>query len=320
MDQDSKIYIAGHRGLVGSAILRKLDKEGYKNIIYKTHKELDLTRQISVEKFFHQEKPEYVILSAGRVGGIGANSSYIAEFYYENNMIVTNVIHTAYKNKVKKLLYLGSSCIYPRMAKQPILENELLSGLLEPTNEGYALAKIGGLKMCDFYREQYGTNFISAMPSSLYGINDNFDLFTSHLIPALIRKFHEAKINNLSNVVVWGTGTPYREIMFVDDLADALLFLMLNYNDKGHINIGTGIEYTILEYAKMVKEVVGFPGEIIHDLSKPDGVPRKLLDVTKINDFGWKATTSMITGLRIVYEWFKENYSNIETANTNQSI
>ena len=308
MQKESKIYVAGHRGLVGSAILRKLKKEGYDNLILRTHQELDLTRQAEVEAFFRETRPDYVFLSAGRVGGIYANDQNPGEFYYINSMIANNVIHSAYLFGVKKLLYLGSSCIYPRLAKQPMNEEELLTGKLEPTNEAYAIAKIAGLKMCDYYREQYGCNFISAMPTSLYGINDNFDLHSSHLLPALIRKFHEAKLRGDKSVTIWGSGKPYRELMLSDDLADALLFLMLNYNEKGHVNAGTGIEYSILEYAQMVKKTVGFEGEIVHDHSKPDGTPRKQLDVSKINQLGWKASTSIEDGLKIVYEWFSQNY------------
>ena len=308
MEKKSKIYIAGHRGLVGSAILRKLEKEGYKNLILRTHQELDLTRQAAVEAFFRETRPDYVFLSAGRVGGIYANDQNPGEFYYINSMIANNVIHSAYLFEVKKLLYLGSSCIYPRLAKQPMNEEELLTGKLEPTNEAYAIAKIAGLKMCDYYREQYGCNFISAMPTSLYGINDNFDLSSSHLLPALMRKFHEAKLGGDQSVTIWGSGKPYRELMLSDDLADALLFLMLNYNEKGHVNVGTGIEYSILEYARIVKKTVGFEGEIVHDLCKPDGTPRKQLDVSKINQLGWKALTGIEDGLKIVYKWFSENY------------
>ena len=308
MQKNSKIYIAGHRGLVGSAILRKLEKEGYDNLILRTHQELDLTRQAEVEAFLKETRPDYVILSAGRVGGIIANDRNPGEFYYINSMIANNVIHSAYLFGVKKLLYLGSSCIYPRLAKQPINEAELLEGKLEPTNEAYAIAKIAGLKMCDYYRAQYGCNFISAMPTSLYGINDNFDLTSSHLLPALMRKFHEAKLRGDKTVTIWGSGKPYRELMFSDDLADALFFLMLNYDESGHVNVGTGIEYSILEYAQMVKTTVGFEGEIAHDLCKPDGMPRKQLDVSKINQLGWKASTGIEDGLKMVYEWFSENY------------
>ena len=308
MEKQSKIFLAGHHGLVGSAIHRELLKNGFYNVIVKSHSELDLTRQEAVELFFTNEKPEYVILSASRVGGIGANSKYPAEFYYINTMIAANIIHSAFKFDVKKLLYLGSSCIYPRLAKQPILENELLSGPLETTNEGYALAKIGRLKMCDFYRDQYGCNFISAMPTSIYGINDNFDLFSSHLIPALIRKIHEAKTHNENKVVIWGTGATFRELMYADDLANALLFLMENYDEKGHINVGTGEDYTIMDYAKKIKKIVGFTGEIINDLQMPDGVFRKQLDVTKLYKMGWRPKTSINDGLSIVYEWFTKNY------------
>lgn len=311
MNKKSKIYIAGHRGLVGSAVNKKLQSEGYKDLIYQTHEELDLTRQNLVEEFFENNRPEYVILMAGKVGGIGANSQFPAHFYYINNMIATNVIHSAYKYGVKKLLYLGSSCIYPRMANQPIIESELLKGELEKTNEAYALAKIGGLKMCDYYREQYGCNFISAMPTSIYGINDNFNLNNSHLIPALIRKFHEAKIENKPTVTIWGTGKPFRELLYADDLADGLSFLMNKYNSKGHINIGTGKDLTVLEYVNIIKKIAGYKGEIVHDLNKPDGTPKKQLDVSKLNQMGWFAKTTIEKGISIVYNWFSENYEQI---------
>lgn len=307
MEKNAKIYVAGHTGLVGSAILRKLESEGYTNIIYRDISELDLIRQVETEKFFETEKPEYVFLSAAKVGGIKANMDAQGEFYYINSMIANNVIHSAYKNGVKKLLFLGSSCIYPRFAKQPMKESALLTGELEPTNHSYAIAKIAGLKMCDYYRQQYGCDFISAMPTNLYGINDNFDLTTSHLMPALIRKFHEAKVNSDETVTIWGTGKPYREFLFVDDLADALLFLMNNYSDFGHVNVGTGKDYTILDYANMVKKIVGFEGKIVHDLTKPDGMFKKQLDVTKLKDLGWEAKIGLEEGIKRTYEWYLKN-------------
>ena len=307
MEKNSKIYVAGHRGLVGSAIVRNLEERGFTNIIGKTHKELDLTRQDEVEKFFEAEKPEYVFLAAAKVGGIQANNTTPAEFIYDNLMIETNIINSAYKNKVKKLLFLGSSCIYPKFAEQPIKEEYLLTGELEPTNEAYAIAKITGIELCKFYRRQYGCDFISAMPTNLYGINDNFDLETSHVLPALIRKFHEAKINNAEEVVMWGTGKPLREFMYVDDLADALVHLMLNYSDEIHVNMGTGKDLTIGELAEIVKEVVGYKGKIVNDLSKPDGTPRKLLDVSRLESTGWKYKTELKEGIEKVYKWYLEN-------------
>lgn len=307
MEKNSKIYVAGHRGLVGSAIVRNLQERGFTNIIGKTHKELDLTRQDEVEKFFEAEKPEYVFLAAAKVGGIQANNTTPAEFIYDNLMIETNIINSAYKNKVKKLLFLGSSCIYPKFAEQPIKEEYLLTGELEPTNEAYAIAKITGIELCKFYRRQYGCDFISAMPTNLYGINDNFDLETSHVLPALIRKFHEAKINNAEEVVMWGTGKPLREFMYVDDLADALVHLMLNYSDEIHVNMGTGKDLAIGELAEIVKEVVGFKGKIVNDLSKPDGTPRKLLDVSRLASTGWKYKTELKEGIEKVYKWYLEN-------------
>lgn len=307
MEKNSKIYVAGHRGLVGSAIVRNLEERGFTNIIGKTHKELDLTKQDEVEKFFEAEKPEYVFLAAAKVGGIQANNTTPAEFIYDNLMIETNIINSAYKNKVKKLLFLGSSCIYPKFAEQPIKEEYLLTGELEPTNEAYAIAKITGIELCKFYRRQYGCDFISAMPTNLYGINDNFDLETSHVLPALIRKFHEAKVNNTEEVVMWGTGKPLREFMYVDDLADALVHLMLNYSDEIHINMGTGKDLTIGELAEIVKEVVGYKGKIVNDLSKPDGTPRKLLDVSRLESTGWKYKTELKEGIEKVYEWYLEN-------------
>lgn len=307
MNKNSKIYVAGHRGLVGSAIVRNLEERGYTNIICRTHKELDLTRQADVEKFFAEEKLEYVFLAAAKVGGIQANNTRPAEFIYENLMIESNIIHSAYKYGVKKLLFLGSSCIYPKFANQPIKEEYLLTGELEPTNEAYAIAKITGIELCKFYRRQYGCDFISTMPTNLYGINDNFDLETSHVLPALIRKFHEAKINNQEEVVMWGTGKPLREFMYVDDLADALVHLMVNYSDEIHVNMGTGKDLSIGELAQIVKEVVGYEGKIVNDLSKPDGTPRKLLDVSRLEATGWKYKTELREGIEKVYKWYLEN-------------
>ena len=307
MNKNSKIYVAGHRGLVGSAIVRNLQERGYTNIIGRTHKELDLTRQSDVEKFFEEEKPEYVFLAAARVGGIYINNEKPADFIYENLMIESNVIHSSYKNKVKKLLFLGTGCIYPKFAEQPIKEEYLLTGELESTNEAYAIAKISGIELCKFYRRQYGCNYISAMPANLYGINDNFDLETSHVLPAIIRKVHEAKVNGDKNITIWGTGKALREFMYVDDLADALVHLMLNYSEEIHVNMGTGEEYSIKELTEIVKEVVGFKGEIKNDLSKPDGTPRKLLDVSRLEATGWKYKTSLKEGITKVYNWYVEN-------------
>lgn len=307
MEKNSKIYVAGHKGMVGSAIIRNLEGRGYTNIIYRGSKELDLRRQADVEKFFEVEKPEYVYLAAAKVGGIHANNTYPAEFIYDNLMIETNIIHSAYKSGVKKLLFLGSSCIYPKFAEQPIKEEYLLDGKLEETNEAYAIAKITGIELCKFYRRQYGCDFISAMPTNLYGINDNFDLETSHVMPALIRKFHEAKINNEKEVVMWGTGKPRREFMYVDDLADALNHLMLNYSDEIHVNMGTGEDIEIGELGRIIKEVVGYEGEIVNDLSKPDGTPRKLLDVTRLKDTGYTHKVELKEGIERVYEWYSEN-------------
>lgn len=307
MEKNSKIYVAGHRGLVGSAIVRNLKERGFTNLLVRTHKELDLKRQEDVEKFFEQEKPEYVFLAAAKVGGIHANSTYPAEFIYDNLMIESNIIHSSYKNKVKKLLFLGSSCIYPKFAEQPIKEEYLLTGELEETNEAYAIAKITGIELCKFYRRQYGCDFISAMPTNLYGINDNFDLETSHVLPALIRKIHEAKIANKEEVVIWGTGKPLREFMYVDDLADALVHLMLNYSEEIHVNMGTGKDISIGELAEVVKEVIGYKGEIVNDLSKPDGTPRKLLDVSRLEVTGWKYKIELKEGIEKTYKWYLEN-------------
>jgi len=312
MPQDACIYVAGHRGLVGSAIVRNLEHEGYSNLLLRSSSELDLTKQADVAAFFQKERPEYVFLAAAKVGGILANSTYPADFIYTNLAIQTNVIHSAFKNKVKKLLFLGSSCIYPKLAPQPMKEEYLLTGLLEPTNESYAIAKIAGIKMCQSYNRQYGTNFISAMPTNLYGPNDNFDLNTSHVLPALIRKFHEAKTVGAKSVTVWGSGSPYREFLYVDDLADACVFLMRRYNVQSEldfglslINIGTGEDITIRELAEMIKGIIGFEGEIEWDKTKPDGTPRKLLNVSKISALGWKSKTGLEDGLRKTYEWYK---------------
>lgn len=304
MEKSSKIYVAGHRGLVGSAICRELHKQGYTNIITRTHSELDLIRQVEVESFFETEKTEYVFLAAAKVGGIVANMNAPADFLYENMAISSNVIHAAYKSNVKKLLFLGSSCIYPRACPQPIKEDYLLTSELEQTNEGYAIAKIAGLKMCEYYNTQYGANFISAMPCNMYGIGDNFDLEKSHVLPALMRKFHEAKLTNQDEVVVWGTGRPRREFLFSDDLADACLYLMNNYTDSQFVNIGSGVDNTIEEIAHIIKEVVGYEGKMVFDTSKPDGTMNKLMDVTKINQNGWKANTSLKEGIKKTYEWY----------------
>ena len=298
MNLDAKIYVAGHRGLVGSAIVRNLEDKGYTNIICRTHKELDLTNQEAVRIFFEQEKPEYVFLAAAKVGGIHANNTYPADFIYDNLMIQNNVIKAAHDFKVKKLLFLGSTCIYPKMAPQPIKEEYLLTGALEETNEAYAVAKIAGLEMCKFFKRQYGDNFISCMPTNLYGPNDNFDLKNSHVLPALIRKFHEAKVNNSDVVEVWGTGTPLREFLYVDDMADACVFLMENYDGEQHVNIGTGEEVSIRELAETVKEVVGFEGELVFNTDMPDGTPRKLTTVDKLHGLGWKHNVSLNDGIK----------------------
>ena len=309
MNLDAKIYVAGHRGLVGSAIVRNLEAKGYKNIIYRTHKELDLTNQEAVRTFFEEERPEYVFLAAAKVGGIHANNTYPADFIYDNLMIQNNVIKAAHDFEVKKLLFLGSTCIYPKMAPQPIKEEYLLTGSLEETNEAYAVAKIAGLEMCKFFKRQYGDNFISCMPTNLYGPNDNFDLKNSHVLPALIRKFHEAKVNNSEVVEVWGTGTPLREFLYVDDMADACVFLMENYDGEQHVNIGTGEEVSIRELAETVKEVVGFDGELVFNTDMPDGTPRKLTTVDKLHGLGWKHKISLDKGIKLAYNWFLENYN-----------
>lgn len=308
MNKNSKIYVAGHRGLVGSAIVRNLEEKGFNNIICRTHKELDLTNQNEVRKFFEEERPEYVFLAAAKVGGIHANNTYPADFIYENLMIQNNVIKAAHDFEVKKLLFLGSTCIYPKMAPQPIKEDYLLTGSLEETNEAYAVAKIAGLEMCKFFKRQYGDNFISCMPTNLYGPNDNFDLKNSHVLPALIRKFHEAKVNNSEVVEVWGTGKPLREFLYVDDMADACVFLMENYDGEQHVNIGTGVEVSIRELAETVKKVVGFEGELVFNTDMPDGTPRKLTTVDKLNGLGWKDKVDLNNGIRMSYEWFLENY------------
>lgn len=307
MYRQSKIYVAGHRGLVGSAIVRELSRRGYGNIITRSSQELDLTRQSDVEDFFQAEKPEHVYLAAAKVGGILANSTYPADFIYMNLAIAANVIHSAYKSGTKKLLNLGSSCIYPRNAPQPLREEYLLSGPLEPTNEAYAVAKIAAIKLCSSYNRQFGTDFISLMPTNLYGPGDNFDLESSHVLPALIRKFHEAKMNGVSQVVVWGTGTPMREFLYVDDLAEAAVHMMENCSFKEigeFVNIGTGEDVTIRELAGIVRDAVGFEGGIIFDREKPDGMPRKLLDVSRAKTLGWSHSTSLEKGVRKVYEWF----------------
>ena len=302
MDKNAKIYVAGHRGLVGSAILRALEKQGFTNIVTRTSQELDLRNYQHTADFFADEKPDYVFLAAAKVGGIQANNTYRADFLYENLMIQNNVIHQAYVNNVKKLLFLGSSCIYPKMAPQPLKEDSLLTGTLEPTNEPYAIAKIAGIKMCDAYRSQYNSNFISAMPTNMYGPNDNYDLNNSHVLPALLRKFHEAKEQNHPEVVVWGTGAPLREFLHSDDLADACLFLMQNYDDFGHVNVGIGEDISIKDLALLIKKIVGYEGNLVWDTSKPDGTPRKLMDVSKINDMGWNAKIGLEEGITKVYQ------------------
>ena len=304
--QHAKIYVAGHRGMVGSAVMRRLRSAGYDNLIFRKSNELDLRSQEAVNDFFIKEKPEYVVLAAAKVGGIQANNIYRAEFLYENLMIEANVIHAAYKVGVKKLLFLGSSCIYPKMAPQPLQESALLTGELEPTNEPYAIAKIAGIKLCDAYRSQYGCNFISVMPTNLYGPNDNYDLNNSHVLPALIRKFHEAKKSGAKEIVMWGTGSPLREFLHADDLADACFFLLEHFNEAGFVNIGVGEDIAIKDLALLVKSIVGFEGEIVHDLTKPDGTPRKLMDVSKLNNMGWKAKIGLEAGIKSVYESLKD--------------
>lgn len=309
MDKENKIYVAGHRGMVGSAIVRKLSSEGFENIVTRSSSELDLRNQQAVEEFFAKEKPDYVFLAAAKVGGIVANNTYRADFLYENLMIQSNVIHSAYKHNVSKLMFLGSSCIYPKMCPQPIKEEYLLTGPLEITNEPYAIAKIAGLKMCEAYRSQYGCEFISVMPTNLYGPNDNYDLKNSHVLPALIRKFYEAKRDNIPSVEIWGSGKPMREFLHVDDLADACFFLMNTYDGQEALNIGTGTDLSILDLAHLIKKVSGYEGELVFDASKPDGTPRKLLDVSRLNSLGWKHSISLEQGIRMVWDEVSSNES-----------
>ncbi len=308
MEQGARIYVAGHKGLVGSAIMEKLKREGYDNLIYHTSAELDLRRQDRVEAFFSERKPEFVFLTAARVGGIQANNRYSAEFIYDNLMIQTNVIHAAYQNGVKKLLFTGSTCIYPKYAEQPLKEEYLLTGKLEETNEAYAIAKIAGIKMCQHYNKQYGTNYIAVMPTNLYGPGDNFDLETAHVLPALLRKFHEAKDNGQEEVVIWGTGKPRREFLYINDLADALFYLMKNCNGNGIVNIGTGEDISIKGLALLIKKITGYPGRITFDTSKPDGTPRKLVDVSRLNKIGWKPYTGLKDGIKKTYQWYRDNH------------
>jgi len=315
MNKEDKIYVAGHNGMVGSAIVRKLKAEGFTNIIVASSKELDLRNQSQVNEFFETQQPKFVFLAAAKVGGIQANNVYRADFIYDNLAIEINTIHAAFKTKVKKLLFLGSSCIYPKLAPQPLKEEYLLTGTLESTNEPYAIAKIAGIKLCEAYYDQYGANFISAMPTNLFGPNDNYDLNNSHVLPALLRKFHVAKVNNLQSVEIWGTGNPKREFLHVDDLADACYFLMQNYNGKEFVNIGTGEDISIKELAYLVKEIVGFKGELKFNTSKPDGTPRKLMDVSKLNNLGWKYSISLKEGVEKVYEEVKEMSFEYESAN-----
>ena len=304
MDKNSKIYIAGHKGMVGSAIKRKLEQEGFTNFLTRNSSELDLRDQQQVADFFAQEKPDYVFLAAAKVGGIIANNTYRADFLYDNLQIQNNIIHSAYVNEVKKLMFLGSSCIYPKMAPQPLKEEYLLTGTLEPTNEPYAIAKIAGIKMCDAYRDQYGCNYISVMPTNLYGLNDNYHPQNSHVLPALIRRFHEAKEQNAAEVVIWGTGSPKREFLFADDLAEACYYLMQNYDEPGLVNIGTGEDLSIKDLALLIKQITGFTGEIKFDTTKPDGTPRKLMDVTKLTNAGWKYHTTLEQGIALAYHDF----------------
>lgn len=305
MDKTSKIYVAGHTGMVGSAIVRELNRQGYENIVTRAHSELDLTNQFVVESFFKYEKPEYVFLSAAKVGGIAANNTYPADFLYENILIEMNVINSAFKNNCKKLEFLGSSCIYPKFAKQPITEDSLLTGSLEPTNEAYALAKISGLRYCQYLNKQYGTNYISVMPTNLYGPNDNYDSVNSHVLPALIRRFHEAKERGKESVTCWGDGTALREFLYVDDLANLCIFLMNNYNGLDPVNAGSGEEISIKDLAELVANIVGYKGDILWDTSKPNGTPRKLLDLSKSQYMGWKYKTSLEDGIKITYEEFR---------------
>jgi len=309
VNKSDKIYVAGHRGMVGSALVRKLKKEGFENLVLRTSAELDLRNQQAVEEFMDREKPDYVFVAAAKVGGILANNTYRADFIYDNILMQSNLIHESWVNGVKKLMFLGSSCIYPKLAPQPLREEYLLTGLLEDTNEPYAIAKIAGIKMCDAYRAQYGCNFISVMPTNLYGPNDNYSLETSHVLPALIRKIHEAKLNNEPSVVMWGTGTPKREFLHADDLADACFFLMQTYNEPGLVNVGVGDDIAIKDLALLIKDVIGYNGDIEHDLSKPDGTPRKLMDVQKLNSLGWKAKIGLREGIERVYKEFSQLYA-----------
>jgi GDP-L-fucose synthase len=311
VDKSSKIYVAGHNGMVGSAIVRKLKKEGFSNILTASSKELNLISQEDTNAWFEANKPDYVFVAAAKVGGIQANNIYRADFLYENLMIECNTIHASFKNNVKKLLFLGSTCIYPKLAPQPLKESYLLSGYLEETNEPYAIAKIAGIKLCESYKRQYGCDFISAMPTNLYGPNDNYDLNNSHVLPALIRKFHEAKINNTPEVVMWGSGSPYREFLHADDLASALYYLMQNYDGEEFVNCGSGVEITIRDLALLIKDIVGYDGEIVHDTTKPDGTPRKLTDVSKLHSLGWKHTIELREGITEVYKEFAANYDKI---------
>lgn len=313
MNPESKIYVAGHRGLAGSAIVRALKRKGYNNLITRTHAELDLTDQLAVQAFFAAEQPTHVILAAAKVGGIHANDTYPAEFIRDNLAIQTNVIHSAWQSGVDKLVFLGSSCIYPKFAEQPMREDSLLTGPLEPTNEWYAVAKIAGIKMCQAYRKQYGFDAISLMPTNLYGPGDNFNLENSHVLPALLRKFHEAKLNNDPQVVMWGTGSPKREFLHVDDLGDAVVHLTEHYSDSGIVNVGVGTDVSIRELAELVKDVVGYEGEIVNDTSKPDGTPRKLMDVSRLSELGWQAKTSLRDGIESTYAWFLANEANFRT-------
>ena len=301
ISKEHKIYVAGHRGMVGSAIVRKLEAQGFNKILTRTSKELDLRDQSAVNEFFESEKPDVVVLAAAKVGGIVANNTYRAEFLYDNLAIQNNVIHSAYKNDVRKLLFLGSSCIYPKLAPQPLTEDALLTGELEPTNEPYAIAKIAGIKMCEAYRDQYGVNYISAMPTNLYGPNDNYHPQNSHVLPALLRKFHEAKINNNPSVEIWGTGSPLREFLHVDDLAEACVFLLNNYDEKSFVNVGVGEDISIKDLALLIKDIVGYDGDLVFDTTKPDGTPRKLMSVKRINDLGWKSKISLREGITSVY-------------------
>ena len=309
MNKQDRIYIAGHRGMVGSAIQRKLEADGFENLIYKTSRELDLRDSAAVKSFFEENKPDYVFLAAAKVGGILANDTYRADFLYENLMIQNNVIHSSWKSGVKKLMFLGSSCIYPKLAPQPLKEEYLLTGVLEHTNEPYAIAKIAGIKLCDAFRAQYGCNFISVMPTNLYGPNDHYDLKNSHVLAALIRKFYEAKINKAPFVTIWGSGKPKREFLYVEDLADACLFLMQNYNEAGLVNVGTGIDLTIMELAELIQGITGYDGNIQRDFSKPDGTPRKLMDTSKLEAMGWKARISLEEGIRKVYAAYEKEAS-----------